>query len=214
MAQYNFTYADGTVFTIDIDLPTRDISISRIKAGNVRKWIMKELGPNLVRDEVMVSVFEQNIDSEGDALNTTNDGKSAVIYDKDYFTDLISYTNQGGIIGQANICIDTLLKKRLAQTRVFDIDGNFIIPVYFELSGVSPDNDPDFNNGSITATILQDGGYVDLEVRFRIASGAWQPWESISGPVTKPGLTSETYEAQVRSLGTSLMIEPIESVTI
>lgn len=211
---HTFNYNDGSQISIEIDLATKAVYLSRNKAGNVKRWNMKKYGPFLPTDSVFVEYHQTHEDAEGDNLDNSNLGRSHDVYDPDYFQDLIRYTNQGGILGQTQLCIDTLLKNKLAQTRVFDVDGNFVPPVYFKLDGTAPDNDPTFNNGTVTATILEANGYADLEVRFRITGGNWQAWEPLNAPVVKSGLSSNTYEAQVRSAGTPLMIEPTEIITI
>lgn len=213
MAQYILDYKDGSSYTIEIDVANKDIKISRTKAGNVRSFIIKDFGISLVRDDVIMNVVETQKDADGDDIIGFK-GFSRVINDKTYFNAMIQYTNDLGIIGQAYIVIDTLLKEFLQQTRVFNPDGSYQQPIYFSLQGTSPDNDPDFNNGTITVNIIVDAGLTDLEARLRPIGGAWSAWTAVVDGQVVQNRTSGTYEMEMRSAGTPLLIQPIETISI
>jgi hypothetical protein len=213
MAQDILTYKDGVDIEINIDLAQKDINIVRTKAGNVRTILIKQYGIGLVRDELIVNVSETLVDSEGDQLPLPPQRLDPVIRDQEYFADVNAYS-QNGALAFAKLFIDVILKQRLEQTRCYAADGTFVHPVYFNLTGVDPDNDPNYNNGSITINIDVDGGYVDLEARLRQDGGAWSPWSAVTDGQTVSNRTAGFYEVQMRSAGTTLLIEPIESVTL
>ena len=219
MPKYQFNYKDGSLVKIDMEFGSKDASVSHLKAGNTKTRRIKLFGTDLIGDQVAVSLYELYKDSEGDNINPGG-GKHYQIFNKEYFVDMIDATNGYGIVNQAKICIDAVIAAFAEQTRVFRVDGTFVEPVYFKLEGTIPDNDPDFDNGTITATIEEANGYADLEIRFRGYDseledwGAWGDWEAFAGPVTKIDLVPGKYEAQAKSTGTALMIEPVEEVTI
>ena len=213
MATYTLNYKDGSVYTIDIDTANKDIMVSRDKAGNTRRFEIRDFGVSLKRDDVILTFFETQSDSEGDDIIGFK-GLSRIVNDKEYFDDYISYTNNLGIIGQADIVVDTLLKQFLEQTRVFEADGRFQQPIYFSLSGTSPNNDPDFDNGTITITIIEDAGFTDLEARLKKGDDNWTGWQAVTDGQVITNLESASYQVQMRSAGYDLLTEPIEEITI
>jgi len=212
MAQNTFNYKDGTLYTIEIDLLQKDINIFRTKAGNVRTWIMKQYGIGLIRDELVINLSEQLVDNEGDPIPIPPSRLDIVFRDQDYFSDVNAYC-QNGAVAFAKLFVDVVLKQRLEQTRIYAPDGTFIAPAYFELSGTDPTTEGG-SDGSITATILQANGYTDLEVRLRQNGGTWGTWTSITDELTVPNRAAGFYEVQLRSAGTALLVEPIESITL
>jgi len=228
MPVYNLEYRDGENYTINADYGSKDLSIQRTKAGNLKTFAVKDFGVGLQRDEVILSYFQTEYDSEGDPLYNPGIGRTTIIQDPEYFQDLIAYTNAGGIIGQGNITIDTLLKQRLEQTRCFNIAGDFIQPIYFNLDGSNNSIDPSTGeipvdpstfepiyDGLITATWDVSGGYSDIEIRFQEDGSTWGSWLGFNtGTKTVSNLPPATYNAQVRTTDVSLMIEPIETTSI
>ena len=228
MPVYNLEYRDNENYTINADYGSKDLSVQRTKAGNVKTFAIKDFGVGLQRDEVILSYFQTEYDSEGDPLYNPGIGRTTLVTDKDYFTDLIQYTNALGIIGQGNITIDTLLKQWLPQTRCFNIDGDFIQPIYFNLDGSNNSIDPSTGeipidpstlepiyDGKIVATWDVSGGYADIEIRFQEDGSIWSPWTNFNtGEKTVSSLPPSTYNAQVRTTDVSLLIEPTETTTI
>jgi hypothetical protein len=206
----NFTYKDGTIYTVEIDLPNRDIYIRRTKAGNVRTWVLKQYGVGLIRDELVVNLSEQLLDSEGDPIPIPPQRLDIVFRDQEYFNDLNDYSLNGAV-PFAKLFVDMIIKQRLEQTRIYAPDGTFVAPAYFELSGTDPTT-PGASDGSITATVLQANGYTDLQVRLRQNGGAWGAWAAITDELTVANRTAGTYDVEMRSLGTSLLITPVETV--
>lgn len=213
MAIDNLTYRDGSTIVINVDVPQKDISLERTKAGNVRTIMIKQYGIGLIRDELVVNLNESMKDSEGDPIPLPVGRQNPVLRDQDYINDVNAYS-QNGAIAFAKLFIDVVLKQRLEQTRCYEPDGTFMQPVYFELVGTSPDNDPDFNNGSVQINILVDAGYTDLEGRFRQDGGAWSAYAPVTNGQVLNNLGFGTYDVQLRSAGTTLLIEPIETVSI
>ena len=217
MALYNLEYKDHAIYTINLDFANKDISIQRTKAGNIKTFGIKDFGTGLVRDEVIVSYYQTEYDSEGDPLYNPGIGRTTIVNDAEYFSDMIAYTNATGIVGQAKLCVDVLLKQRLQQTRCFNIDGDFIHPVYFTLSGSDNTLDPStlepLYDGYILASIDVSANH-DLNIRFMPDGSTWSNWFNITEEASLGNLGPGGYTTQIRATDVSLLIEPQESVNI
>ena len=216
MATYNLNYRNDTNFEIVLDFQNKDISIQRTKAGNDRIWAITDFGSDIKEDKIVVKYEQIELDSEGDLIFDLFPGRISVT-DKDLFSDMIAYTNAGGIVNQAKISVDVLLKTKLTNTRVFNIDGDFIQPIYHNLSGVSPTLDSSGlsnDDGYITTVIDVSAGYGNMEVRYTQDEINWSGWTPIINDSSIGNLDFGTYYSQVRTLDASLMIEAIENITI
>ena len=212
MAQDTFNFKDGTLYTINIDVPNKDINVERTKAGNVRRALIKQYGIGLIRDELVVNYAESLEDSEGDPLPLPSNRNDVLIRDSAYIDDVNAYS-QNGAVAFAKLFIDVLLKQRLPQTRVYKADGTFVAPAYFSVAGNDPTT-PGGSDGSVVATIDEANGYSDLQVRIRKDGGTWGTWQSITTQHTFSNKSAGFYEVELKSNGTALLIQPIESVEL
>lgn len=208
MINHNFLYRDGTQYFIEIDPDKKDVRGAFMKAGNLSIYNVNEMKLDLISDRIVVETGRVMKDSEGNYIPLDTSARAFSFWDQEWFEQSFQYMAEGGILGFAGICLDIIFKNTLEETRVFKPDGTFVKPIYCNVVSTPPSNEPDFNNGSLTASVVQSNGYNNLQVRYRKDAGTWSAWTAITTSLTVNNLGLGIYDIEFRSSGTDLIIKP------
>ena len=68
MATYNLNYRNEQDYELVLDVSVRDININRLLVGNTKTWTIRNFGPDLIVDELIVQFQTQTLDASDKSL--------------------------------------------------------------------------------------------------------------------------------------------------